>query len=46
MRVRRKTYMRYFVADCVVEDVMMGRRSDTRFFVSGESIGHKFNRWA
>jgi len=38
--------MRYFVADSAVEDVMMGRRSDTGPFVSGESIGHKFNRWA
>ena len=46
MRTRRKTYMRHFVADSAVEDVMMGRRSDTRFFVSGESIGHKVNKWA
>lgn len=46
MRVRWKTYMRYFVADSAVEDVMMGRRSNTRFFVSGESTGHNVNRWA
>jgi hypothetical protein len=38
--------MRYLAADSPVEDAMMGSRSNTRFFVSGESIGHKINKWA
>ena len=42
-----ETYMRYLAAaDSVVEDVMMGRRLVTRFFVSGESMGHRVNRCA
>jgi hypothetical protein len=41
-----KTHMRYLVADSAVDDVMMGRRLDTRFFVSGESTGHNVNRCA
>ena len=42
--VRQETHMRYLIVDsAVVEDVMMGKRSDTCFFVSGESIGHSVN---
>lgn len=41
-----ETHMRYLAADSGVEDVMMGRRLDTRFFVSGESAGHNVNRCA
>jgi hypothetical protein len=38
--------MRYLAADSTVEDAMMRKRLDTRFFVSDESTGHKVNRWA
>jgi hypothetical protein len=38
--------MRYLAGDSGVEDVMMGRRLDTRFLVSGESAGHNVNRCA
>jgi hypothetical protein len=41
-----ETHMRYLAGDSGVEDVMMGRRLDTRFFVSGESAGHNVNRCA
>jgi hypothetical protein len=41
-----ETHMRYLAADSPVEDVMMGRRLDTRFIVSGESMGHRVNRCA
>ena len=42
----QETHMRYLAADSAGEDVMMGKRLDRYFFVSGESIGHKVNRWA
>jgi hypothetical protein len=43
---KKETYMRYLIAESAGEDVMMGTRVDKCFLVSGESIGHKFNRCA
>ena len=41
-----ETHMRYLAADSGVDDLIMGRRLDTRLFVSGESTGHNVNRCA